>query len=99
MVKQDEPMIDVRLEDGSAVRIPERLNDEFVGIDYDGDVVIMDESMTSDDGVRYLYALTPCCFGSGKGMDYETGVGCRGCYREVDSKFGGRADLAVERAR
>jgi hypothetical protein len=35
------------------------------------------------------YPLTPCCDASGKGMDYEYGVGCRSCYQEVDPVFGG----------
>lgn len=35
-----------------------------------------------------FYPLTPCCNATGKGMDYEHGVGCRSCYNEVDSVFG-----------
>lgn len=39
-----------------------------------------------------VYALTPCCKASGKGLvDEESGegyVGCRSCYREVDWAYG-----------
>ena len=35
-----------------------------------------------------IIVLTPCCKASGKGMEYETGVGCRRCYREVDPIHG-----------
>lgn len=35
---------------------------------------------------------------SGKGAESATGVVCRGCYREVDLKFGGPSSLAIARA-
>lgn len=35
-----------------------------------------------------IYPLTPCCEATGKGMDTETGVGCRACYEEIDPIFG-----------
>jgi hypothetical protein len=39
----------------------------------------------TEDGFRFY--LTPCCGASAKGM--EDYIGCRACYREVDSALGG----------
>ncbi|KJL42284.1 hypothetical protein [Microbacterium trichothecenolyticum] len=41
---------------------------------------------------EFLFLLIPCCHASGKGLYDEESeywyVGCRGCYAEVDPKFG-----------
>ena len=35
-----------------------------------------------------VVVLTTCCNASGKGMETRTGVGCRRCFRGVDSLYG-----------
>lgn len=62
--------------------IPSRLDDDVVGWDQDGDLVV--------EFLPGAYApLTPCCHASGKGVTYsETGVACRACYVDVDGKYG-----------
>ena len=68
---------------GEQVFVRADLAPRIVGIDADGDLVGEDYGM--------LYALTPCCHASGKGMghdDDEGYVGCRKCHEWVDWKFG-----------
>jgi hypothetical protein len=62
--------------------IPSDLDDDVVGWDRDGDLVV--------EFIPGHYApLTPCCNASGKGVTYsETGVACRACYVDVDGKYG-----------
>ena len=77
------------LTDGRIVRVPTGVGDRFKGVDADGDVLVIVDLDVAD---RWLYALTPCCLASGKGLmdeDSDYGyVGCRSCYQEVDPKFG-----------
>ena len=68
---------------GDQVLVRADLAPRIVGVDYDGDLVGEDHGM--------LYALTPCCHASGKGMGHdgdEGYVGCRACHEEVDWKYG-----------
>lgn len=47
------------------------------------------EPAGEDGGVwAMVVVLTKCCNASGKGMETRTGVGCRRCFREVDSLYG-----------
>jgi hypothetical protein len=80
--------------DGTGRLIRTDLVSRVRGLDADGDVVVFAE-MTHPDDSEYLIALTPCCLASGKGSaGSETGVCCRGCYVDVDSKFGTWATVA-----
>jgi hypothetical protein len=89
----------VAFADGSARNVPVRFADQVRGLDADGDLVIADKLLSHNDGTEYLIALTPCCFGSGKGSaDSPTGICCRGCYRTVDAKFGGPATVTWVRS-
>ncbi|KXO90998.1 Uncharacterised protein (plasmid) [Tsukamurella tyrosinosolvens] len=38
-------------------------------------------------GQTVFYALTPCCAATGTGSD--SGIVCRGCYRELDFEYAG----------
>lgn len=61
-------------------------------------IALADGPIHHDDGTEYLIPLTPCCHASGKGAESATGVVCRGCYREVDPKYGGDSSIAIARA-
>jgi hypothetical protein len=58
-------------------------------------VTVLDGKLAVSDGIVYL--LTPCCQASGKGM--QSGVGCRACYRPVDSVYGWGALVSDQSAR
>jgi len=80
--------------DGTGRLIRTDLVPRVRGLDADGDVVVFAE-MTHPDDSEYLIALTACCLASGKGsIDSATGVCCRACYADVDSKFGTWATVA-----
>lgn len=90
---------DITLADGRRVTIRAAIAARVRGIDIDGDVVVPlgtpDSPLTHPDGSDYLIPLTRCCFSDGKGAGCSTGVVCRGCHREVASKYGGPTEVTV----
>uniref|UniRef100_UPI003F494D92 hypothetical protein n=1 Tax=Amycolatopsis sp. CA-096443 TaxID=3239919 RepID=UPI003F494D92 len=84
--------VDLALADGRSVRAPAAFVDQVVGVDADNDLLI------PLDGTDHLVPLTPCCSTSGKSSFECSGVICRGCYEEIDNKYGGLGTLAVPRA-
>ena len=57
----------------------------WVEIDYIG-VLKEDPTIRLARSGSIIYALTPCCGASGKGVEY--GIACRACYCEVDGLYG-----------
>ena len=95
-------VISKTLTDGRVVSVPEGTADRFRGIDAEGDLLVETDFAPVGDPKNFLYALTPCCRASSKGLfdenDFSPYVGCRHCYGEVDPKFGGVftvADIAA----
>jgi hypothetical protein len=95
-------VVDIALADGRHLTVHAVFADRVRGVDSDGDLLVPlgepAHPIHHDDGTEYLIPLTPCCHASGKGAESATGVVCRGCYREVDPKFGGPSSLAIARA-
>lgn len=95
-------VVDIALADGRHRTVHTVFADRVRGVDADGDVLVplgdSEHPIRHDDGTEYLIPLTPCCHASGKGAPSDTGVVCRGCYREVAPKYGGSSSLAVARA-
>lgn len=92
-------IVDLTLVDGRRVTVRGAIAARVRGIDADGDPVVPlgtpEFPLTHPDGSDYLIPLTPCCNTDGKGASCSTGVVCRGCHREVASKYGGPTDVAV----
>lgn len=99
---QEPELVEITLEDGRRLHVRPALAGQLRGIDLDGDLVVpLDPTTPSyhSDGSEYLIPLTPCCHAGGKGAESSTGVVCRACYHEVDSKYGGTTTTAVTVAR
>lgn len=87
-------MVSVPMADGNTYPVPASIAEKFRGLDDQRNVVI--KGWDNADGTEYLIPLTRCCLATGKGMEF--GVGCRGCYNEVDPYFGGPAEVHAARA-
>jgi hypothetical protein len=94
-------MIDITLVDGRHLQVRAALADRVHGIDSDGDVLVTlgepGHPIRHENGSQYLIPLTSCCQADGKGSQSSTGVVCRRCYREVDSKYASHGTIAVAR--
>jgi len=100
MLKPTDPadIVELTLTDGRHIGVRSAIADRVRGIDADGDPLVVlgkaDKPIRDEDG-EYLIPLTPCCHAGGKGAESGTGVACRRCHQEVDSKYGGRGTLAL----
>jgi hypothetical protein len=81
-------LVGVRLLDGSDVLLPPSLVPLFRGLDADGDVVIKGWDDPSSPTGEYRVPLTPCCLGSASCSGDSPDLYCKGCYGDVDWKFG-----------
>lgn len=84
----DSVPIAVTLANGKQVTVLTGVLSRFRGLDEFGYQVY-----AMDEGSEHMYAVTPCCGASGKGV--SDGVACRACYVLVDDYFGGFAKVAV----
>ncbi|MFI6031582.1 hypothetical protein [Amycolatopsis magusensis] len=97
-------VVNIALADGRHLTVHAVFATRVRGVDADGDLLVTlgepDHPIRRDDGAEYLIPLTPCCHADGKGAESATGVVCRGCYREVDPKYGrpGSHAIAIARA-
>ncbi|MET9263672.1 hypothetical protein [Amycolatopsis sp. NPDC004079] len=94
--------VGIALADGRQVQAPAAFADRVVGVDADDDLLIPlgepGRPIYRADGSEYLVPLTPCCYATGKGSIGCEGPVCRGCYYEVDDKYGMHGTLSVARA-
>jgi hypothetical protein len=74
----------VYLENNQYVLVPKYLANDIVGITEYGDLVVRSTDSTIPAG--QYEGLTGCCGATAKGCDGY--IGCRFCYREVDSMLG-----------
>lgn len=94
--------VTIRLANGRHKSVSAVIADRVHGIDSDGDLLIPlgepGHPARHPDGTIYLIPLTPCCQASGKGStESATGMTCRGCRKEVDSKYATHSTIAVAR--
>lgn len=73
----------VRLENGEYVLAPKWVLTDLVGIDEWGNLIYRE---TEAPFAGALTGLTNCCGATAKGCDGY--IGCRNCYREVESYLG-----------
>lgn len=85
---REEQPVQIVLADGRTVEIPRGEAERFRGLDRYGHRVY-----ALQEGSDLTYAVTPCCNAGAKGG--FGGIVCRACYVDVDSYFGGQADVAV----
>jgi hypothetical protein len=71
------------LENDQYILAPKWAVADFVGIDEYGNLIVRE---TQAPFVGELTGLTSCCGATAKGCDGY--IGCRNCYREVDSYLG-----------
>lgn len=87
--------VTLTLANGARIKVDRVISHRIRGLDADGDLLLCDQTIRSQDGAEYLVPLTRCCRATGKGADSATGVVCRNCYRVVHSKYGGPGRIAV----
>lgn len=75
----------VYLEDGSFVLVRKQWAKDVVGITEYNDIIANYQDPITKKNI--LIGLTNCCSMDAKGCDGY--IGCRGCYRPVDSSLGG----------
>lgn len=96
----DPSTVELTFSNGLRHLVPCLLAARVRGIDSDGDLLVplcdQPTPVLRDDQTEYLVPLTPCCQATGKGAGCSTGVVCRSCFEEVDTKYGLDGQVAAE---
>ena len=96
----DPSTVELTFSNGLRHLVPCLLAARVRGIDSDGDLLVplcdQPTLVLRDDHSEYLVPLTPCCQATGKGAECSTGVVCRSCFEEVDTKYGVDGQVAAE---